>query len=174
MREIVRNHPRLQEVLFAMYRDRALVNVLSMSPLFQVLPSKDRARLAPRFQLVTLAPGDTAFVEGERDGAIYVVKDGSLEVKATVDGEELTLATLSRHQFFGEVSFLTGVPRTASVHALEYTELLKIEEAELREILRHHPYMKEVLSQYHLDRVTATAETLKSFLKKERVDGLLS
>lgn len=174
MREVVENHPRLRDVLFGMYRDRALVNVLSMSPVFQVLPSKDRARLAPRFRLVTLAPGEAAFVEGERGGAIYLVKEGSLEVKATIDGEVLTLATLTRHQFFGEVSFLTGVPRTATVHALEPTELLKIEEGELREILRHHPYLKEVLSRYHLDRVTATAESLKSFLRKERVDGLLS
>ena len=34
--------------------------------------------------------------------------------------------------------------------------------------------MKDVLSKYHLDRVTATAETLKTFLKKERVDGIVS
>jgi cAMP-dependent protein kinase regulator len=174
MRDVARNHSRIREVLFAMYRDRALVNVLSMSPLFQVLPSKDRARLAPRFRLVTLAPGDAAFEEGEQDGSIYLVKEGSLEVKATIDGETIVLARLGRHQFFGEVSFLTGVPRTASVHALEYTELLEIEEAELREILRHHPYMRDVLSQYHMDRVTATAETLKAFLKRDRVDGLLS
>ena len=67
-----------------------------------------------------------------------------------------------------------GVPRTATVHALEDTELLKIEEEELRELMRHQPYMKDVLSKYHLDRVTATADTLKTFLKKEREEGIVS
>ena len=174
MRGVVQNQPRLAEVLFTMFRDRALVNVLSQSPLFEMLPSKDRARLAPRFKLVTISKGQDAFQEGEHGGALFVIKEGSLTVKATIQGELVELATLGRHQFFGEVAFLTGVPRTVTVHALEDTELLKIEEDELRELMRHHPYMKDVLSKYHLDRVTATADTLKTFLKKERVEGIVS
>ena len=54
------------------------------------------------------------------------------------------------------------------------TELLKIKEDELKELLRHHPYMKEVLSRYHLDRVTATADTLKNFLKNGNLEGIVS
>jgi CRP-like cAMP-binding protein len=173
MRGVVQNQPRLAGVLFNMFRDRALVNVLSQSPLFEMLPSKDRARLAPRFKLVSLSKGEDALQEGNSGGALFVVKEGSLTVKATIHGELIELATLRQHEFFGEVSFLTGVPRTATVHALEATELLKIEEDELRELLRHHPYIKEVLAQYHLDRVTATAETLKTFLKKEKVEGIV-
>lgn len=173
MRGVVQNQPRLAGVLFNMFRDRALVNVLSQSPLFEMLPSKDRARLAPRFKLVSLSKGEDAFQEGEQGGALFVVKEGSLVVKATIQGELVELATLGQYQFFGEVSFLTGVPRTATVHALEPTELLKIQEGELKDLLRHHPYMGEVLARYHLDRVTATAETLKAFLKKERVEGIV-
>jgi len=175
MRGVVANHGRLREVLFSMYRDRALVNVLSQSPLFEMLPSKDRARLAPRFKLVTLAEGQAAFQEGEQEGALYLIKEGSVVVEVTIRGELIELARLGKHQFFGEVSFLTGVPRTATVHALEDgTELLKIEESELKELLRHHPYMRDVLSRYHLDRVTATADTLKSFLRNESVEGIVS
>jgi cAMP-dependent protein kinase regulator len=174
MRAAVKKYPRLRQVLFDLYRERALTNVLSVSPLFQVLPSKDRARLAPRFKLVELPAGAQAFEEGEQGGALFLVKEGTVEVRTTLRGESLVLARLGKHQFFGEVSFLTGVPRTATVHALEPTELLKIEEGELRDLVRHHPFLKDVLSRYHLDRVTATAESLKAFLKKERVDGIVS
>ena len=133
------------------------------------------ARLAPRFKLVTLAEGQTAFQEGENEGALYLIKEGSVVVEMMIRDELIELARLGKHQFFGEVSFLTGVSRTATVHSLEDgTELLKIEEEELKELLRHHPYMKDVLSRYHLDRVTATAETLKSFLKNEKVEGIVS
>jgi CRP-like cAMP-binding protein len=174
MRAAVEKHPRLRQVLFELYRERALLNVLSESPLFQVIPSKDRARLAPRFRLVELPAGKQVVGEGEPGGALYLVKSGTVEVRATIRGKPLVLARLGRHQFFGEVSFLTGVPRTATVHALEPTELLKIEEAELRDLIRHHPFLKEVLSRYHLDRVTATAKALKAFLKKDRVEGIVS
>ncbi len=174
MRSAVKKHPRLREVLFELYRERALANVLSSSPLFQVIPSKDRARLAPRFKLVELPAGGQAFSEGEPGGALFLVKSGAVEVRAKLHGELLVLARLGRHQFFGEVSFLTGVPRTATVHAVEPTELLKIEEPELRDLVRHHPFLKDVLSRYHLDRVTATAESLKAFLKRDRVEGIVS
>jgi CRP-like cAMP-binding protein len=174
MRSAAEKHPRLRDVLFELYRERALLNVLSESPLFQVIPSKDRARLAPRFKLVQLSTGAQAFGEGDTGGALFLVKSGAVEVRATLHGEELVLARLGRHQFFGEVSFLTGVPRTATVHAVEPTELLKIEEGELRELLRHHPFLKDVLSRYHLDRVTATTRSLKAFLKKERIEGIVS
>ncbi|MGH9321172.1 MAG: cyclic nucleotide-binding domain-containing protein [Vicinamibacteria bacterium] len=174
MRKVTARYPRLREVLFDLYRERALLNVLSVSPLFQVLPSKDRSRLAPRFRLVQLRSGEPAFQEGERGSALFLVKGGAVEVRATLQGDLLTLARLGKHQFFGEVSFLTGVPRTATVHAVEDTELLKIEENELRELIRNHPYLKDVLSRYHLDRVTATAESLKAFLRKEKVEGIVS
>ena len=174
MRSAVKKYPRLREVLFELYRDRALTNVLSSSPLFQVIPSKDRARLAPRFKLVALPAGGQALGEGEPGGALYLVKEGMVEVRATLHGDSMVLARLGKHQFFGEVSFLTGVPRTATVHAVEPTELLKIEEGELRELVRHHPFLKDVLSRYHLDRVTATSDSLKAFLKKERVEGIVS
>ncbi len=174
MRAVVLRHERLSVVLFDLYRERALTNVLSSSPLFQVLPSKDRARLAPRFKLVEVAKGEPVFREGEQGGALYIVKEGMLEVRATLHGDPLTLARLGKHQFFGEVSFLTGVPRTATVHALVDSELLQIEQSELSELVKHHPYLREVLSRYHLDRVTATAESLKAFLKKEKIEGILS
>jgi CRP-like cAMP-binding protein len=174
MRSAVKKYPRLRDVLFELYRERALANVLSESPLFQVIPSKDRARLAPRFKLVELSAGKQAFGEGEPGGALFLVKSGVVEVRTKLHGEPLVLARLGRHQFFGEVSFLTGVPRTATVHAVEPTELLKIEEGELRDLVRHHPFLKDVLSRYHLDRVTATAESLKAFLKRDRVDGIVS
>ena len=92
-------------------------------------------------------------------------------MRARLHGELVTLARLEPNQFFGEVSFLTGVPRTASVRAEEETELLQIGQKELSALLERYPAMTEVLKKFHLDRVTATAETLKAFLRRERVEG---
>jgi CRP-like cAMP-binding protein len=157
-----------------MYRERALVNVLARSPLFEMLSAEDRDRVAAQVDLVTMKRGETVVRRGEGGGAIYLVKSGKLEVRAEASkNEEIKLATLSPHQFFGEVSFLTGVPRTATVIALEESELLKLNAAELRRLVEDYPVMTRVLKRYHLDRVMATAETLKSFLRKERIEGVL-
>lgn len=174
MDTVVRAHPRLHKLLHQMYRERALVNVLARSPLFEMLSAEDRDRVAAQVELVTMRRGEAVIRRGEGGGALYLVKSGKLEVRAEVaKDEEIKLATLSPHQFFGEVSFLTGVPRTATVIALEKSELLKLNAEELRRLVEDYPALTRVLKRYHLDRVMATAETLKSFLRKSRIEGVL-
>ena len=50
----------------------------------------------------------------------------------------------------------------------------RIEENELKELVHQHPDLKDVLSRYHLDRVTATTQTLKSFLNRDNIEGIVS
>jgi CRP-like cAMP-binding protein len=174
MDSVVRAHPRLRELLYQMYRERALSNVLARSPLFEMLSAADRERVVAHVERITVKQGEAVVRRGEGGGALYLVKSGKLEVRAeALNDEEIKLATLKPHQFFGEVSFLTGVPRTATVIALEESELLKIDEGELRGLVEDYPALTRILKRYHLDRVMATAETLKSFLKKGRVEGVV-
>ncbi len=174
LRSVVESHPRLEEILYRMYRERALVNVLAHSPLFDMLGVEDRENIAVQVELVTYAAGDPVFQRGEEGGAVYLVKRGSVEIRAMgPNEEEVSLAVLRPHQFFGEVSFLTGVPRTASVIPLENCELLKLGEEAVRQLVQDYPDLKQVLQSYHLDRVMATAETFKAFLRQKAVEGIL-
>ncbi len=59
------------------------------------------------------------------------------------------------------------------MNALEECQLLKLDEGELRRLVEDYPALTRVLKRYHLNRVMATAETLKAFLKKDRVEGVL-
>ncbi len=174
LRSVIESHPRLEDVLYKMYRERALLNVLAHSPLFKMLGVEDRESVAARVELVTYDAGETVFQSGEQGKAVYLVKRGSVEVRAMgPDAEEVSLAILRPHQFFGEVSFLTGVPRTATVVPLEACELLKLGEESLRQLVRDYPDLEQVLNSYHLDRVMATAETFKAFLRQKGVEGIL-
>jgi cAMP-dependent protein kinase regulator len=174
LRSVIESHPRLEEVLYKMYRERALLNVLAHSPLFEMLGVEDRESVAARVELVTYDAGQPVFQRGEQGRAVFLVKRGRVEVRAMgPDDEEVSLAILRPHQFFGEVSFLTGVPRTATVVPLEDCELLKLGEESLRQLVRDYPDLEQVLHSYHLDRVIATAETFKAFLRQKGIEGIL-
>jgi len=174
LRSVIESHPRLEDVLYKMYRERALLNVLAHSPLFEMLGVEDRESVAARVELVTYDAGQPVFQRGEQGKAVFLVKRGRVEVRAMgPEGEEVSLAILRPHQFFGEVSFLTGVPRTATVVPLEDCELLKLGEESLRQLVRDYPDLEQVLHSYHLDRVIATAETFKAFLRQKGVEGIL-
>lgn len=174
MKEVVAKYPRVRDVLFKLYRERAMGNVLARSPLFEMLGTSERERIASGLELVILRSGETLFQRGAEGAAIYLIKSGRVEVRGEAPGgQDVALATLAPHQFFGEVSFLTGVPRTATIIALEDCELLKLDGQELRRLVDDHPELTEVLRRYHMDRVLATAEAIKTFLRQSRVEGIL-
>jgi len=174
VKTVVTKYPRVRDVLFKLYRERAMENVLACSPLFAKVSRSEREKLIAQVELVTLQAGETLFRQGTEGHSIFLIKSGQVEVRAKAPGgsKEVRLALLGPHQFFGEVAFLARVPRTATIRAMADCELWKLDEKELALLVREHPDLMNVLQQYHLDRVMATAETLKSFLKQSRVDGI--
>ena len=83
-------------------------------------------RLGPLPQ-VSLAKDEVLFAQGDPPDRLYMVVSGCLEVRRAWQGQEQPVARLSPGQVVGEIGILHGVPRTASVIALEPTRLLAID-----------------------------------------------
>jgi CRP-like cAMP-binding protein len=159
MESLVARHPRVGTVLERMYHRRVLARVLAESPLFEFLDAGERQRLASKFELLRLPAGIEVAEEGATDGALYLVKKGGIEIRR---GGSVRLGTIGPNEFFGEVSFLTGVPRTAAAVTTEDSELLRIDKDVLTELTREHPRLVEVLKKYHLDRVQNAMAVMKA------------
>ncbi len=83
--------------------------------------------------------GSVIFDDGDVGTEMYVIQSGSVEVvKKTRRGEEKVLSTLEKGDFFGEMSILEDVPRTAIARAKSDCELVKINQATFDEMLRHN------------------------------------
>jgi CRP/FNR family cyclic AMP-dependent transcriptional regulator len=65
------------------------------------------------------AAGDVIFRQGDPAGEMYVIRNGRVAVSLLDDGTPTTLATLKKGDFFGEMSFFDGKPRSATVTALD-------------------------------------------------------
>jgi len=89
--------------------------------------------------LARVPAGTVVFGEGEVGTEMYVIQSGTVEVfKKTGRGDEKFLATLEKGDFFGEMSILEDVPRTATARAKTDCELLKINQSTFDEMLRHN------------------------------------
>jgi CRP-like cAMP-binding protein len=87
-----------------------------------------------------LARGQILFSEGEPSDNLFLVRSGRLRVfLASPRGEELTLAVVGPGQTFGELSVLDRQPRSASVDALETSELVAIAGDDVRALLETNP-----------------------------------
>jgi ATP-binding cassette subfamily B protein len=85
--------------------------------------------------------------EGEDGDRLYMVKDGEAEVVARDEGEdEVAVASLSKHDYFGEIALLRDVPRTATVRAKGPLELYSLSREDFRELLERSEELKSAMT----------------------------
>ena len=76
--------------------------------------------------LVTHPMGDIIFSEGEIGNEMFIIQSGTVELIKSIGKETRVLATLEKGDFFGEMSVLEDMPRTASARAKTDVELVRI------------------------------------------------
>ena len=68
--------------------------------------------------------GELICKEDTEGGEMYIIISGKALVYKLIDGNRINLATEEDGDFFGEISLLINCPRTASVEAVEDTEVM--------------------------------------------------
>lgn len=104
----------------------------------------------------TYKSGDRIVTEGEIGDSLYFIKEGKAKVIAHIMGKEFVLATLGNGDVFGEVAFLVGRPRTASVIADGDIEVMEFDHKLIEDIISKHPELLECLHDLYNSRVSST------------------
>lgn len=138
------------------------------SPLFEVLNDKERTALIDEMELEAHEEGSVIISEGDPGDSMYVISSGEVKVYTRATGRSGTvyLAKLGEGDFFGEVSVLTGKPRTATITASQPTELLRLDKEKLDNALAKHPGVRKVLDAFYKKRANSTVEAMIENLKK--------
>jgi CRP-like cAMP-binding protein len=105
--------------------------------------------------------GEMIIREGEPGRSVYIILDGRVKVFTRDNGDnELELATLGVGQFFGEMSFVSGKPRSSSVAALELSVVVELSYDSMAKVIEQNQAVKEVLEEYHKTRKQDTLDKL--------------
>lgn len=91
------------------------------------------------FTVVEFGAGDLIFREGDLGTEMYIVQEGRVEIAKVVGGTEKSLATLEKGDFFGEMSILEELPRTATARAETAVKLIEINGSTFDKMLRSNP-----------------------------------
>ncbi|HEY1100062.1 MAG TPA: serine/threonine-protein kinase [Myxococcota bacterium] len=148
-----------------------------VTPLFGAVAAADFVRLARVCRIEKKPRGAVIVREGERSDALYAVGHGRVVVGTAVgsatDGERIDgagrvmLAALTEGDFFGEFSFLTQSPRSATVEADSDVVVLRLDRAAVDGLISADSAFKAPLREFYKERV---AELL---LAKNPVIGAL-
>jgi len=146
------------------------VNLLSRIPFFTNLPPEELDRVMAGLEVVNLKPGELLFREGDTGDRMYVIVGGELEIlKGPNADEEMILNTIHAGEYIGEMSLITGAPRTASVRSRGDVILLSMSRVQLMDLLQRHPHLANdmvgVLSQ-RLDNTNVS--TFRDLTEKNR------
>lgn len=76
--------------------------------------------------VVKFKAGEIVYGEGDPGAEMFIVQSGAVRVFRDLGGQEQILAVMEKGDFFGEMSVLEGLPRTANARALEDCELIEI------------------------------------------------
>ena len=103
-----------------------------------------------------LNPQEILFTQGSTGELAYVIKKGSVEISVMSAGQKVVLAILEPPAIFGEMALIfKEEKRTATVTALEYTELVQIEKTTFDDYFKKSPPIMEHMVNALVNRLKA-------------------
>jgi CRP/FNR family cyclic AMP-dependent transcriptional regulator len=115
------------------------------------------------------AKWDTIVREGEMGTEMFIIQEGKVVVTKKIGDNEIFLATLERGDFFGEMSLLESVPRTATVRAIMPSRLVAIRAGELLMKFRRDPTFAFEMLQRMSSRVRQLNEQVVQLMQLDQV-----
>ena len=139
------------------HRTKAIEQV----PIFAPLSLEQRQAMAAGANDVLLGPGQTLFHQGEAGDSLFIIRSGEVEVLAGNNGQApARVASLKAGDFFGEMSALTGQPRSATIRATTDLSCVEICKSDLATVFTADPSIMEKISGIVADRTAARAASL--------------
>lgn len=114
-------------------------NLLKNVYLFKLLGAEEIERINSICKVESYLPGDEVFNQGDTADSMFIIKFGSVKIQKAAKTGELPVAALGTGSHFGEMPFVDGEKRSASVMVAEPTELVRIYYKDLRNVIDTNP-----------------------------------
>ncbi|MFZ5471779.1 MAG: cyclic nucleotide-binding domain-containing protein [Myxococcota bacterium] len=137
-----------------------VVSLLRTVDLFANLSPGDIEGVASQVMPRQFGRGESIISEGAAGNTFYVVSSGQVSVRT--GSPPIEVSRLGRGQYFGEMSLLTGEPRSATVVAESDTELLEIDRPVFARMFEAHPELANQLSALLAHRRSALRAAAES------------
>jgi small-conductance mechanosensitive channel/CRP-like cAMP-binding protein len=142
------------------------LSILRGEPLFSCLSHEQLDHLVQQARLNTFGRGEPVIEEGSPGDSMFVLLRGAAKVSISKNGSTIQVASLGAGDCFGEMSLLTGEPRSATVRADDDCYVMEIGKPVMAEVLRGAPECLVQLSELLAQRKMET----EGIVKEARTD----
>jgi CRP/FNR family cyclic AMP-dependent transcriptional regulator len=137
-------------------------------PVFADIEASELAKIVRVGVRKKYKKGSIILLEEETGAALFVIVSGKVKVVRTDDeGREVILSILGENDFFGEMSILDGLSRSASVVAITKTELFMIHRRDFLKLMQDVPSVAISLLKEMTMRLRKADSQIKSLSLKD-------
>jgi CRP-like cAMP-binding protein len=141
-----------------------IASLVSTVPILKLLTPDELSSLASKVRPILLGPMGGLIRDGDLGTSLFILAAGKVEVLRRIeDGSDLHISNLGAGSVLGEISLLTGLPRSATVRADEDGALVfEIAEESYRPLIMAHPEWLDELAALMDERMANEREVLSS------------
>ncbi len=128
---------------------REVFSSLRLTDIFQPLPDAELEELSEDSSILRFTTGEVLVKQGDTGDSLFLIQSGCVEVSVSA-GEghrSMKVAELGVGSCFGEMSLLTGDPRSATVTATQETIVVVVKKKGMERVFRMNPALAEPLSE---------------------------
>jgi ATP-binding cassette subfamily B protein len=135
---------------------------LKAFPILENLDEEKLAELAPFFATETFPTGREIVRQNDPGDKFYIIARGLVEVWRTEErsGNTKRVAVLQAGDFFGEITLITGFPRTATVRALTVCTCISLERGQFNRMMERFPELRRQLSEVAVQRLRESSKAV--------------
>ncbi len=138
------------------------------NPFFSDFSEKEIAELVKACSIQTFGPGERILHEKEESRDLFVILAGRIRIgRILYAGDEKELDVLDPGEFFGEMAFIDGGPRSAGVSSMEQATVLRINRQAFDKLAARRPAIAckvtMKISGALAERLRASNDVVESF-----------
>lgn len=138
-------------------------DIIEKVPLFEKAGEALIREIIVNLKPVIFTPGDYVVRVGDIGEEMYFISRGTVEVLSA--DEQTVYATLDAGKFFGEISLLLSMPRTATIKAVEFCDLFRLDKETFDKVIERYPLFQESM-QTLAEKRKAEIEALRKQREK--------
>jgi CRP-like cAMP-binding protein len=146
------------------------VEFLKSVPIFSELKDDTLAQLSRSGSVQSFSKESIILSEKEAGSALFIIISGKVKISRIStedDDKEVILSILNPSDFFGEMSLLDGLERSATCTAMEDSKILIIQRNDFLKLLEDHPEVSIALLQELTQRLRAAGMKIKALSLKD-------
>lgn len=142
--------------------------LLKTVPLFSGLADRDLSRISDLMVTKKYRKNNLIFFEDDLGQNLFIIKHGRVKISRIDEkGDEVIFAIMGEGEFFGELSIIDGLTRSATVTSIDDVELLVLRRGDFLDMLQKFPQISITLLKELAIRIRKSDTQIKSLSLKD-------